>query len=71
MPNKNEPHCKDWVNGIIAKLELLDTECGHVRQGERLETEDLNRILDLFATSKAKFLLMCEMHGFKTERPGS
>ena len=64
----NEPHCKGWVNGIIAKLELLDTECGHIGRNERLEYQDLNRILDLFDSARGKFLIMCELHGFKVSK---
>lgn len=59
---------KDWVNGIIAKLELLDTECVHVRENERLEVEDLSRVLELFASSMNKFIIICELHGFKQEK---
>ena len=54
-----------WTDGIIAKLELLNAECGHCPAGERLETLALNRILELFDESRSKFLLMCELHGFE------
>ena len=62
-------HSKVWVDGIKAKLQLLSTECGHCPKGERLEVADLNEILELFVDAHSKFLLICELNGFKRQPP--
>lgn len=59
---------KTWVEQMKAHLELLNQIASHLPANERLEVKDLNEILDLTENFKAKFLFMCELHGFKTKK---
>ena len=63
-----QPPSTVWTESIIAKLELVSTECGHCPAGERLEVLALNQILELFDVARSKFLLVCSLQGFELKK---
>ena len=58
---------KVWIESLIAHLELAKQVASRLPAGERLEAEDLNKVLELLQTVKETYLLMCELQGFKTK----
>lgn len=58
----------NWTQTIIAHLELLDQVVSKLPANERLEVKELNRILELHKSFETKFLVMMQLHGFKTQQ---
>jgi hypothetical protein len=57
-----------WTEQMISHLELLNQIASRLPANERLDVEQLNKILELNASFRGTFLLMCEIHGFKIEQ---
>lgn len=58
-----------WTDSIIAHYELLDQTVSKLPANERLEVEQLNKmILGLMDSVRAKFLFMMSLHGFSTAK---
>ena len=62
---------KEWVNSIQCQLKETKKVCSKLPAGQRLEPEDLNKILRLFSECRNLFLIQCEFYGFKIEPPNS
>jgi hypothetical protein len=57
-----------WTQQIQAHLELLNQLASRLPANERLEVEELNKILKLSEEFKQKFLFMCELYGFEIKK---
>ena len=55
---------KVWVESLTAHLELASQVARKLPANERLEVQDLNKILELLDQTRTTFLIMCELHGF-------
>lgn len=55
-----------WTEQLIAHLDLAKQVASRLPSNELLETEKLNKILDLLEQTKTLFLLQCSLQGIET-----